>query len=109
MVHLIEVDVVGLQSPQTLFAGALDMVGRQAALIPPVTHRAEDLGRQDDPVAPPTLCQPAPNDFLCQTQVQIGGITAGSEDAIDVGCVEKGDALVESLASPSRFTCTGSR
>src|SRR5439155_15634875 len=65
MVHLIEVDTVSLKSPQTFLAGSLDVEGRQARLIRPLAHAAEDLRRQYDFLAPsPALAEPAPHDPL---------------------------------------------
>ena len=65
VVHLVEVDVVGLQPAQAVLAGAPDVVGGQAALVGPVAHPAVDLGGQHDPLAPSAaLRQPAADDLL---------------------------------------------
>ena len=75
MVHLVQVDVVGLEPPQAVLAGPADVVGRKAALVWPLAHRAVDLGRQHDLLAPPAaLRQPAPDDLLGDALAELPAI-----------------------------------
>src|SRR5262249_511596 len=61
---------------------------RQAALVGPLAHAAEDFGRQDDALAtPPTLGQPATDDLL-------GGALARLP-AVDVRRIEEVDAQLD--------------
>ena len=54
VVHLVKVDAVGLEAPQAVVAGAADVVRAEAAAVrDAVVHRAVDLRREDDAVAPP--------------------------------------------------------
>ena len=51
VVHLVQVDVIGLQPPQARLAGASDVVGGQPAVVRAESHRLVHLRRQDDVVA----------------------------------------------------------
>ena len=46
VVHLVEIDVIGLHPAQAFVAGAPDVIGRQPGLVRPVAHTAIDFGRQ---------------------------------------------------------------
>ena len=48
VVHLVQVDVVGLQAPQAASHARADVVGRQPALVRALAHAAVDLGGQHD-------------------------------------------------------------
>ncbi|MNL14788.1 hypothetical protein D3C87_1357450 [compost metagenome] len=64
VMHLVEVDMIGLQATKTIFASLPDVIGREPPIVRALAHRLVDLGRQDDPVAPTALSQPAPDDLL---------------------------------------------
>src|SRR6185295_9736973 len=65
VVHLIEVDHLGLHALQRCFARTHDVHRRETRLVRPVAHRAVDLRRQDDLLAPPSaLREPAADDLL---------------------------------------------
>ena len=86
VVHLVQVDVIGLQAAQAGFAGAANVQRREAAFVGPVAHIAVDFGGDDDFLAPPAaLREPAPDDLL--------GDAFALFPAVDVGGVEEVDAL----------------
>ena len=88
VVHLVQVDVVGLHPPQRALAGPADVQRRQLVLVGPVAHRPVQLGRQDHLVAAPAaLGEPAADDLL--------GDALALLPAVDVGGVEEVDALLE--------------
>ena len=65
VVHLVEVDVIGLQPAQALFARAADVQRREPAVVRPLGHRTEDLRREHDLLAPTAaLREPAADDLL---------------------------------------------
>ncbi|KAG1432787.1 hypothetical protein G6F57_022699 [Rhizopus arrhizus] len=65
VMHLVQVDVVGLQAAQAILARFPDVVCGQPAVIGPQPHGLVALGGQHDAVAPrAVLRQPAPDDFL---------------------------------------------
>ena len=51
VVHLVQVDVIGLQPPQARFRRAADVVGGQPAVVRTESHRLIHLRGQDDVVA----------------------------------------------------------
>jgi hypothetical protein len=51
VVHLVEVDVIGLHPDERLLTRTPDVERRQARMIRPVGHVPEDLGGQHDLVA----------------------------------------------------------
>ena len=51
-VDLVEVHVVGPEAAQAVVDGVEDVLAREAALVGVVAHRVEDLGGDDDLVAP---------------------------------------------------------
>src|SRR4029079_690644 len=84
VVELVDVDVVGLHSPEALVEGATDVERRQPALVRPVAHLAVDLGGEDGSLPSPTAGgEPAAEDPLGATPL-----------AVDVGRVEEVDAVV---------------
>src|SRR6056297_2758799 len=95
MVHLVKVDVVGLQACQAGLAVLADLVGAEAGTVAvrfrPVSlalHRAVDLGREDDRLAPPAaLGEPAADDLL-----RGAGLPA---PAVHVGGIEEVDAELQ--------------
>ena len=89
-VHLVEVDDVGLQAAEAFFAGADDVVAREADVVRAGAHRAGALRREDQAVAVAALAHPATDDLL--------GAADGLERAaerIDVGGVEEVDAALD--------------
>ena len=54
MVHLVQVDVIGLQPPQTRLTRAPNAVRGQPSVVRTEPHRLVDLCRQDDGVAAST-------------------------------------------------------
>src|SRR6188508_1760303 len=48
MVHLVQIDAVGLKTPQTRFTGALDVQRREPRGIRPIPHAPVHLGRKHD-------------------------------------------------------------
>jgi hypothetical protein len=90
VVHLVEVDGVGLQPAQRVLAGPDDVPGREALVVGPVAHLPVDLGGQDDLLpATAALGEPAADDLL--------GDTLTGLPAVDVGGVEEVDAQLEGL------------
>src|ERR1035438_5977018 len=62
MVHLVEVDVIGLEPLETGLTGFADVEGGKAGRVGPIPHGAEDLGGQDHLIAAaPALGEPAPH------------------------------------------------
>ena len=89
VVHLVEVDVVGLQPLQAGVAGPADVQRREPPLVGPVPHVAVELGGQDHLLAAPAaLGEPASDDLL--------GGAAPLGAAVDVGRVEKVDSGLQS-------------
>src|SRR5271157_1253308 len=48
LVHLVQVDVVGLQAPETRLAGAQEVTTRQPGVVLALTHRIARLGAEDN-------------------------------------------------------------
>jgi hypothetical protein len=93
VVHLVQVDVVGLQSTQTVLARRADVVSREAPIIGSGAHRLVQLGGEHDLVATPaTLGQPAADVFLRDpvTLLHVGRLRA----AVNIGGVDKVDTGV---------------
>jgi hypothetical protein len=95
VVHLVEVDVVGLEALQAGLAVLADLVGGEVATVAvglrvrvrPL-HRVVDLGGQHDRVAPAVAeREPVADDAL--------GLAAHDRPAVDVGGVEEVDAELE--------------
>ena len=71
VVHLVRVDVIGLQPPHARLARAPDVVGRQSAVVRAESHRLVHPGRQDmSSRCPlrfshrPTVCSTVPYPFF---------------------------------------------
>ncbi len=87
VVHLVEVDVVGLQPPQAGIDGAPDVERGELALVGPLPHVAVQLGGEDGPLAAAAaLREPAADDLF--------GAALVLGPAVDVGGVEEVDALL---------------
>jgi hypothetical protein len=95
VVHLVKVDVVGLEPFQTAFAVLADLVRRKAAAVRVGLGQVglafdgiEDLGGQDHRVpAAASLGKPASQDLL--------GVALLAAPAVDVGGVEEIDAKLQ--------------
>src|ERR1700683_2018684 len=86
--HLVEVDVVGLESPQRAFARVADVPGRKKGVVGPVAHRSVDLCGDDHLLAAaPTLREPSADDLL--------GDALAFLPSVDVGGVEEVEAGIE--------------
>ena len=66
VMHLIDVNMVGLKSSQTVLAGLANMVSRKPAIVRARSHRLIGFRRQNDTVTAATLLKPATNNFLRQ-------------------------------------------
>ena len=85
VVHLVEVDVVGLQPAQAGVAGPPDVQRREPPLVRPVAHVAVELRGEHRLLTPSTaLGEPAADDLL--------GRATPLGAAVDVGRVEEVDS-----------------
>ncbi len=86
--HLVEIEMVRLEAAEALFAGAPDVQSRQARLIGPGAHAAEDF-RGEHHLLPPAaaLGTPSPDDLFRDPFAHF--------PAVDVGRIEEVDAEVE--------------
>ena len=93
MVHLVQVDVIGLQPTQARLAGAPDVVGGQPAVVGAESHRLVHLCGQNDVVAVPAAVQPSADGLLrdAVSLLHVRGLRA----AVDVGGVEEVDARID--------------
>lgn len=65
MMHLVEVDVIGLEPAQARLTRATNVISGQAPVIWPGVHRLIDLGREHDPLATATaLSEPTADDIF---------------------------------------------
>jgi hypothetical protein len=88
-VHLVQIDVIGLQSAQAFLAGAAEVIGGEITLVGPCVHAAVDLSSDDDFLAPAALREPAPDDLFGDAFAQL--------PAVDIGGVEKVEAEFEGM------------
>ena len=88
VVHLVQVDVVGLETTQRRLARAPDVARRQERVVRPVRHAAVEL-RCDDRLlaAAAALSEPPADDLL--------GPALAVAEPVDVGSVEEVDAFVD--------------
>src|SRR5918993_795867 len=94
VVHLVQVDVVGLEPTEAVLTGLPDVVRRQAAVVGSGAHRLVDLGGQHDLVpASMVLGQPAA-DVLLGDPVALLHVR-GLRPAVHVGRVDEVDTRVE--------------
>ena len=74
MVHLVQVDMIGLQPPKAVIARPSDvMIGGEAAIVRAGAHRLVQLGRQDktvaaSPVNSPKFMVPRANRLTCRPE-----------------------------------------
>ena len=92
MMHLIEVDVVRLESPKARLAGFADVIGRKAPAVGPVHHRLIELRREDNFVSLSALLEPLAHDFLGNAVAErnVGALRT----AVDVRRVDELDAQI---------------
>src|SRR5690606_37685874 len=65
VVHLVEVDPIRAEAPQTVLARLADVPRGEPAIVRAVAHRAVDLGREHDLLATPAaLREPLADDRL---------------------------------------------
>ena len=84
VVHLVEVDVVGLQAPQARFARVTDVARREPAVVRPVRHRPEHFRREHDLLAPAAaLREPVPDDRLGRARALRAAVTVGRVEEVD--------------------------
>jgi hypothetical protein len=94
VVHLVEIDVVGLQPPKAGLARSADVIGGETAIVRPGAHRLVQLRSENDAIATATiLSEPAADDLLRDAETLLHVRTLWS--AIDVGRVEEVDAGFE--------------
>jgi hypothetical protein len=95
VVHLVEVDVIGLQPPEAVLAGLSYVVGGQVPVVWAGAHRLVDLRRENDPVTASALGEPTANDLLRDpvTALHVGRLWP----AVDAGGIEQVDASFECL------------
>ncbi len=88
VVHLVEVDDIGLQPPQRRLTRGDDVAEGQPLLVGPFAHPAVHLGGEHDLVAAPAaLGEPPADDLLGDTLAEL--------PSVDVGRVEEVDAVLE--------------
>jgi hypothetical protein len=101
VVHLVEVDVVGLQPLQRGVRGTTDVERRELALVGPVTHVAVELGGEHGALAATAAAgEPAAEDLLGLAglgAVAVGGVeeveavlVSGVHDRVAVGLAGAG-------------------
>ena len=88
MVHLVQVDVVGLQALERTFHGLADIQRRKQALVRPIAHVSVNFRGHDDFLTPSAaLGKPAPDNLL--------GDALAFLAAIDVGGIKEVDAQLD--------------
>ena len=84
VVHLVEVDVIGLQAAQAGVARVADVARREAAVVGPLGHRAVDLRREHDLLAPASaLREPAADDRLGRARTLVAAVAVGGVEEVD--------------------------
>ena len=84
VMHLIEVDVVGLQPPQAGIARGANMASGEPAIIRPVRHRPIQLGGEHHLLAPITAeREPPTNDLLGCAHALVAPVAIGRVEEID--------------------------
>jgi hypothetical protein len=93
VVHLVEVDVVGLEPAEAGLAGAPDVEGGEATIVRPQAHGLVCLGRQHDVLAPATALQPPADDVFggAVALCHVGGL--GSP--VHIRGIDEVDALLD--------------
>jgi hypothetical protein len=93
VVHLVQVDVIGLQPPQAGLTRPPDVVRRQPAVVGVQPHRLVHLGGEDDLVAAPASPKPAADDLFGDA-VPLGHVRR-LRAAVDVRRVDVVDARLD--------------
>ncbi|EJY54942.1 aminotransferase class I and II [Alicyclobacillus hesperidum URH17-3-68] len=88
VVHLIQLDMIGLQAPQGALEVSTNFVCRKAASlirsIEWIFHNVVNLGRKHDPFAAPTsLCEPTADNFLCPATVTFATVHVRSIEKVN--------------------------
>ncbi len=84
VVHLVKVDVVGLEAPQAPLARGADVPGRQVILVRPLAHLAVHLGGEHDLLAPAApLREPAADDLLGHALALLPPVDVGGVEEVD--------------------------
>ena len=94
VMELIKIDMVGLQTPQTVLAGLANMVGRQAAAVRARNHGLIELRCQHHFIALASLSEPLAHD-LFRDAVSERNVRP-LRTAVDVSRIDEIDAQVGS-------------
>ena len=84
VMHLVEVDMVGLHAPEAGIARRSDVASRQATVVGPVRHGAEHLRGQHHlfPSAA-ALGQPTSHNLLCGARTLVAPVPVGGVKEVD--------------------------
>ncbi len=96
VVHLVQIDMVGFEPAQAILTCPANMIRRQAAVVGSFPHRPIHFCREHDALAPPALCQPAPDDLFGKAEMNFTAIAIGrvkKVDAVFQGLVHDGKAI----------------
>src|SRR5262249_28827004 len=97
VMHLVEVDVVGLQPSQAALAGAPDVERGESLVVRSTAEPPVHLGGEDDLVAPPAaLRQPASDDLLGDALARLPPVDVRGIEEVDAGLerpVHHGEAV----------------
>lgn len=95
VMHLVQVDMIGLQAPEAGIAGAADVIRRQVFVVGADVHRLVHFCGQYDPVATGlVLRQPLADVFLGDAEAL--GHVGRLRTTVDVGGIEDVDTSVQS-------------
>jgi hypothetical protein len=84
VMHLVQVNVICLQTLERAFHGLANMQCREFLLVRPVTHMTVDLGGNDNLFAPTaTLRKPAPDNLLSYALAGLPSINIGGIKEVD--------------------------
>src|SRR5579859_2567021 len=83
MVHLVQVDMICLETAQALFAGTADVISREPAIVWPLAHGTKHLRCKHNLLAATTLCQPAPDNLLRRTHAHAAAIAVGGIEEVN--------------------------
>ena len=84
VVHLEEIDVIGLQATQAGVARGANVSGRQATVVRPIGHWSVQLGGKYNLVAPIAAeREPVANDFFGGANAEVSAVTIGGVEEVD--------------------------
>ena len=92
--------MIGLQTPQTVFAGLADVIGRQTSAVGAGNHRLVHLGGKHDFVALAACLEPIADDFFGHFGISPEEAIAAIADESDYDIPE---ADFDRLAYPAAF------